>query len=333
MSWHYLQEQEEASWGESSLAGAPSALSRLMPTVAPVSSPGNATGCSLDSQSGTISERSMVVLGEGMSMSFPVDSLARTSAQPDHARESTANGADSGWRWPVSFVKYDRDTSSWRTRQTSLLSGLDEFSGTWPRWGSMRDGECSALVVSELRTIESACGLLPTPLASDGGNGTRQRGRRSRGGQRLSLAMLPTPRASEAGRGGMRTSEMNRFSPCLSALMQSAVMLPTPTTAGNENSRSMLKLAAHRRLANLMGRILPTPTARLYGSNCGGAAGRIGKNRPSLESMTGGPWIPFREWMMGWPIGWTDLRPLGTDRFQEWRDWHGRRSVPEENEP
>ena len=54
-------------------------------------------------------------------------------------------------------------------------------------------------------------------------------------------------------------------------------------------------------------------------------AGRVGKNRPSLESMTGGPWISFREWMMGWPIGWTELRPLATDRFQEWRRWHGRR--------
>jgi hypothetical protein len=107
--------------------------------------------------------------------------------------------------------------------------------------------------------------------------------------------------------------------------MQSAVMLPTPTTAGNENSRSMLKWAAHRRLADLMGRMLPTPTARLYGNNRGGAAGRLGKVRQSLESMTGGPWISFREWMMGWPIGWTELRPLETARFQEWRDWHGRR--------
>ena len=25
------------------------------------------------------------------------------------------------------------------------------------------------------------------------------------------------------------------------------------------------------------------------------------------------------EWLMGWPIGWTASRPLGTDRFQSWR--------------
>jgi hypothetical protein len=32
-------------------------------------------------------------------------------------------------------------------------------------------------------------------------------------------------------------------------------------------------------------------------------------------------WI---EWYMGWPIGWTDLRPLGMDKYQQWRRSHGR---------
>ena len=30
------------------------------------------------------------------------------------------------------------------------------------------------------------------------------------------------------------------------------------------------------------------------------------------------------EWLMGWPIGWTDLRPLGMDKFRQWFDSHGR---------
>jgi hypothetical protein len=29
------------------------------------------------------------------------------------------------------------------------------------------------------------------------------------------------------------------------------------------------------------------------------------------------------EWMMGWPLGWTDLKPLETDKFQKWLDAHG----------
>ena len=30
------------------------------------------------------------------------------------------------------------------------------------------------------------------------------------------------------------------------------------------------------------------------------------------------------EWLMGWPIGWTDSSPLATDKFQRWQQRHGR---------
>lgn len=38
----------------------------------------------------------------------------------------------------------------------------------------------------------------------------------------------------------------------------------------------------------------------------------------------GGANCPFREWMMGWPIGWADAgSPLsGTGRYQQWRQLH-----------
>jgi hypothetical protein len=36
--------------------------------------------------------------------------------------------------------------------------------------------------------------------------------------------------------------------------------------------------------------------------------------------------MTFREWLMGWPIGWTDLQPLETDKFQQWLDSHGMHS-------
>lgn len=31
----------------------------------------------------------------------------------------------------------------------------------------------------------------------------------------------------------------------------------------------------------------------------------------------------FWEWMMGWPIGSTALRPLAMDRFRQWLQQHG----------
>lgn len=81
-----------------------------------------------------------------------------------------------GWSWPASLAKYDRVSCSWRTRQCLLLGGLDEFSETWPRWGSMRDGELLPQPTSVLRTSESGYGLWPTPRTSglDGGSNSRR---------------------------------------------------------------------------------------------------------------------------------------------------------------
>jgi hypothetical protein len=31
----------------------------------------------------------------------------------------------------------------------------------------------------------------------------------------------------------------------------------------------------------------------------------------------------FTEWLMMWPTGWTDLKPWGMDKFQQWQQWHG----------
>lgn len=82
----------------------------------------------------------------------------------------------------------------------------------------------------------------------------------------------------------------------------------------------MQKWPAHRRLAEMV----PTPTAQLYGYNRGGAAGRTGKARPSLEALIGGINIALREWLMGWPMGWANSSaPLATDRFLEWQRSHG----------
>jgi len=31
----------------------------------------------------------------------------------------------------------------------------------------------------------------------------------------------------------------------------------------------------------------------------------------------------YWEWLMGWPIGWTDVTQSATAKYQEWRRWHG----------
>lgn len=42
------------------------------------------------------------------------------------------------------------------------------------------------------------------------------------------------------------------------------------------------------------------------------------------EKQEGGALNPdWVEWLMGWPIGWTALEPLATDRFRKWLELHG----------
>ena len=171
MSWHFLQGQEEAFWEGGSLDGAPSALLKLMPIAGEFSLHGNATAPLTHSQSGTISGRLTQGLGEDSLMSSVAGSPARTSAQQVRALELKASGAGFGWRWPGSFARWDPSSSLWRTRQCSLLEGLDEFSEIWPRWGSMLDGECLALAMPEHLTNVNEFGFsLPTPTASDYGS-------------------------------------------------------------------------------------------------------------------------------------------------------------------
>ena len=101
--------------------------------------------------------------GAAVLMSYLAAFPARTSARQARAQASTASAPASGQKWHASFARYDRDSSSWKTRQHSLLGGLDEFSGTWPRWGLMRAGECWEQQTLAPITEGKGSGLLPTP--------------------------------------------------------------------------------------------------------------------------------------------------------------------------
>lgn len=64
--------------------------------------------------------------------------------------------------------------------------------------------------------------------------------------------------------------------------------------------------------------MLPTPTVQDSSNN--GGRSQMDRNTKPLNAVVGGPLNPpWVEWLMGWPIGWTDCAPLGMDRFQEWR--------------
>lgn len=92
---------------------------------------------------------------------------AKTSAQQAKGQGSQVKNQDSGWKWPGSFARYDRDTCSLKTRQLSLLGDSELYSETLPQWGLMLDGELLLLPMSELPIFERESGLLPTPTVTD----------------------------------------------------------------------------------------------------------------------------------------------------------------------
>ena len=178
------------------------------------------------------------IRGEELLTLFQAGFPAKTLAQQEEAQESTANAADSGEKWQGSLAKYDRDSRSWKTRQGSFLEGLDVFSGTWPKWGIMRNGELSELAHWAHHTHGKGCGLWPTPRASD-----------------YKGATSPDAMSKVASRG---------FYP----------NLPEAVAASVPN---------------------------------GGAL------NPEWD-----------EWLMGWLIGWTELKPLEMAKFRQWLDSHGK---------
>lgn len=66
----------------------------------------------------------------------------------------------------------------------------------------------------------------------------------------------------------------------------------------------------------------PTPTVQDAKNN--GGQSQIKRHTKPLNAVAGGalnpPWV---EWLMGWPVGWTDLKRLGMDKFQQWLQLHG----------
>jgi hypothetical protein len=100
---------------------------------------------------------------------------------------------------------------------------------------------------------------------------------------------------------------------------------PTPTVCGNYNRKGLSKTSGDG-LATAVSK-WPTPTARIWK---GGGRKMIRDDGKSREDMldwlveqNGGRLNPtWVEWLMGWPLGWTDLKPLEMDKFQQWLQQH-----------
>jgi hypothetical protein len=168
MSWLFSQALVAEYSAASCSAGAPSAPSNTTPTPQVFLWRDKTTDAWSRFPSGLTCEPLTEDRGEELLKSFLADFLAKTYLPATaRASASTDHEAECGNTWQESFARWDRASFSWKTPQSSLLADLDAFSGTWPKWGTMRAGACSAPTIAEPLTKETAFGLWPTPCASD----------------------------------------------------------------------------------------------------------------------------------------------------------------------
>lgn len=250
--------------------------------------------------------------------------------------------ADCGGNSLELLAKYDPVACSWKTAQCLLFEDSTESLGAFPRWGLMRNGalyrrpmpfileHLRAIIARRLTTCGSESGSVqraPTPRAQEPGKTSVEYSisltdfvKGVSATDRLMARRVPTPKKSDAENGGrgdllqlVRGNRNKHF-----------VRMPTPKVATGDycydrgdhdkprlNLSGAVKFIEELRAVNR----LNTPTAQ--DAKCNGSASQVG--RDSLNAQVGGSLNPdWVEWLMGWPIGWTGLRPLATGRFLTW---------------
>ena len=310
MSWHFLRERAAASWEAPSLVGAPSALLNMLPTRVRSYLPARRTEYCQLSLFGMTCEPLTEGHGEDASTLSVAASRARISALLAAETDLMENVPDCGPSLPGSLARYNPNSRSWRTAQCSLQGDLTEFSRTFPRWGTMRNGELWERSTPALRTDVNASGSSPTPsgnwptpCVADVFTDRLKSAQQVEGSMHsvnLSQAvhMWPTPRAEERQQHNSQDNGM--------ALSLAVKMFPTPVSKSEKGGRMGLDGGSHAR----------TALVRDHGQQ-------------AMKDLTGGQLNPdWVEWLMGWPIGWTDLNPLETDRFRMWPRSHGIPCLP-----
>ncbi len=330
MSFTYLQGQAVVSSEEYSWDTDPCALLKSNLIVERYCSPDSKTESFQDFQSGTMCEPLTEDRGVDERILCAEDSPARIYQPLGEVPELMESEVDCGESLQGWFVKWSHDSCSWKTRQCSLLAGLDEFSETWPQWGMMLNGACWALTIPVRHIGESAYGYsLPTPTASDVTGGPVRSDKRT-GGDNLRTAVTtwPTP---DTCAGGTGPSQLKRNQPRL----QDKVKWTTPCARDykghtiTENFPNWF----NQSLANEVLKTWPTPQAsdNRDRSNLGmpaiqrrqskGKQIGLGQSVSDTSGALNPDWV---EWLMGWPIGWTDSNPSAMGKFQAWLRSHGK---------
>jgi hypothetical protein len=196
----------------------------------------------------------------------------------------------------------------------------------------MRNGVCSRRPTAERRTFGSESGFWQTPVADDAVD--RKAGKwNSRGEPKLSAqVMLPTPSASNREARPAATWNPKSQSGRSLGCMAKTGMWPTPTSCDYKDGTA--KSCENVPVNGLLGRAVHYPTTRACEWKANAYQGNKDKPRLTLTGVArqessgrtdaaGGKLAPaFVEWLMVFPIGWSDCARSATRRFRQWLRRH-----------
>lgn len=117
----------------------------------------------------------------------------------------------------------------------------------------------------------------------------------------IAAGLWATPSATDGMRGGVITENMTGIS--LAQQVNTPRCWPTATATATATAYKGWSVNHNRASSDDR---LDYSVERE--SHEAGAPGRLNPE-----------WV---EWLMGWPLGWTDLKPLAMDRFREWQQQH-----------
>jgi hypothetical protein len=289
MSWLFSQVLVEEYLGDTSLDGEQSAPLSGNSTQQAYCAPDKMTKFSRLSRFGMTYKPLTENRGEELLTLYLADFRAKTFQLQEKETDLTEKDQECGEKWHGLLARYDQDSHLWRTVQCSLLEDLNESLQTLPQWGMTVNGELylRQTLVRPIKEKESGYWLTPNCMDS-----------------------LP-PRLPEALK---KQYDNNRQGRTTHSTLREQVVYPPPN------------------------QMWPTPAARDYkGANSfkttsekisQGKRSHMGQlpNAIMMEEQAsiGGTLNPtWVEWLMGFPLGWTDLKPLVMDKSLYVQQQHG----------
>lgn len=280
MSWLFSQALAAEFLADNCLDGEQYAPLKTIPMPQVYCAPGKMMEFSRLSRFGMMFEHLTESLGEELLTWFQEAFPAKIYRLLEKEQDLMERKADCGLSSLESLAKFDHNTYSWKIPQCLLFGDLIEFSVIWPRWGTMRNGECWELPRWERHINGNEFGLWATPNAFMQVEITRERA--------LELDWVWKGTAWYAKDGVKKNS----------SLTHQVKIWATPISRDYRSGMSKETLLRRQKESN-RGVNLSEQMQRVDGNN--------GKLNPT--------WV---ELLMGWPKNWTSLNSINRNEFKLW---------------